>query len=156
MVLPQLLYGRLLPRVVLCAHNLLHPPFVTGGGAEHAPHQVPAAVCMGKGVQGIVSVHPEFSGGDKNSAAGAQGDIALPLSHRACAHRGGGIVPGSRRHQDALRNSQLRRSLGQHPAHRLKALKTPGQLLLPDAADLTHLPGPPAVLHVKQKHAGGV
>ena len=156
MVLSQLFNGLLLRRVIPCTDDIVHPPFVAACRAEHTAHQMIAAVRMGKGVKRIVFVHTEIPGGDEDGAAGAQGNIAHAVSHSAGAHRRRRVVACARRHLHRVGNSQLVGDFGQHAAHGLITLVAVCQLLLGDAADLAHLFGPSAVLHVEEQHTGGI
>ena len=158
MVVPQLVRGDggLLGPVVLGLEDVLHEPLVAAGRREHAPHQVVVPVGVGKGVEGVVGVHPKLSAGDEDGARGAQGDVAGPVSHCAGAHGGGGVVPRAGAHLHLGGEPQLGGDVGLQGANRLIALKELGHLVLREAAQVQHLLGPALVLHVQQQHAAGV
>ena len=155
---PQPLGGdlRLLALVVPAAQDLLLPPLVAGSRREDTPHKVITPAGMGKGVQGVLPVHPEGIAGDEHRAGGAQGDIAAPAAYRAAAHGGGGVVPRSRAHGHVRPQAQPGGGLRQERPHGLPALIQPGELRLRHAADVQHLPAPAFVFHIQQQHPRGV
>lgn len=123
-VFAQLLRGDLpfLALIVRGADDLILPPFVAGRGREHAAHQMPAAVRVGKGVQAVGGVHAEFARRDEDGARGAQGDVAVAVAHRARTHGGRRVVAGTGAHHNALGQAQCRRSLRQQRADGGKTL----------------------------------
>ena len=54
MIFSQLLNLRLFCGIILRSDDLIHPPFITGSGTQHAAHEMVMSVCVGKGRQGIV------------------------------------------------------------------------------------------------------
>ena len=158
-MVPAQLFRRdvlLLGGVVGGLEDVVAQPLVAAGRREHAPHEVPAPVGMGEGVEGVVGIHPEPLGGDEQGAGGAQGDVAAPLPHHAGAHGGGGVVAGAGHHLHVVGEAQGAGQLGPDGAHHLVALEEPGHLLRLHAADVQHLGAPGLVLHVQEEHAGGV
>ena len=61
MVLTQLLNSLLFRAIILRADNIIHPPFITAGSAEHTAHQMIAAIRMGKGMERIKLIHAKLS-----------------------------------------------------------------------------------------------
>ena len=45
---------------ILRFQDILHPPFITGSGAQHTAHQMIMPVRMRKGMQCIIFIHAEF------------------------------------------------------------------------------------------------
>ena len=156
MVLPQLPDSLLLPGIILGPDNIVHPPFIAGGSAEHTAHKMIVAVRMGESMEGIVLVHPELFRGNKDGSAGSQGDVASSFSHCAGSHGGSRIVSGPCHYFYCFRDSKLGGYLRLHRAYRLIALIHLCHLLFPYAADLQHFLGPAAVFHIKQKHSRGI
>ena len=156
MILAQLPDGFLLSGIVFRPDDPVHPPFVAGRGAQHTAHQMIMSVCVREGMQGVVSVHTEFFRGDKDRAAGPQRNVAHAVSHGTGPHGCRRIISGSCHDLCRLRNLQLCRNLRQHRTDRLVGFVDPRQLFLADAADIQHLSGPAAVLHVEDQHAGSI
>ena len=112
-----------------------------------------AAVRVVKGMQGVVGVHPKTVGGDKNSARGAQGDVASAVADNAGAHGRRGVVAGAGSHHHVLAQAQERGHVLFQGAHTFIAFKQLWQLLFRDAAFPKHFPAPAAVFDVQQQHA---
>ena len=68
MVFTKLCDSLLFCRIILCADDLIHPPFITACCRKHTAHQMIMAVCMCKCVQRIVLIYTEFLRGDKDRA----------------------------------------------------------------------------------------
>ena len=119
---------RLLGGIIRGLEDVLHKPFVAGGGGEHTAHQVIPPVGMGKGVESMVGVHPEMVRRDEDGAGGAQGDVAAALPYRSGAHGSGGIVSSSGSHPNRLRQAQFLGHLWQEGPHSLVALIQAGHL----------------------------
>ena len=107
-------------------------------------------------MQRVVRIHRKEIARDKHGAAGAEGDVARTVLHRAGADGRGGVVTRARAHRDARGQTKLRRYGGQDGADLFVAFEQCGEPLLPHAADFAHLPAPAAILHVQQEHAARV
>ena len=150
MIFSQLLNLRLFCGIILRSDDLIHPPFITGSGTQHATHEMVMSVCVGKGMQGIVLIYSEMIGGNKDCSTGTQGNITHIVSYSSGTYSGGRIIPGSRRYHNICGNPQFVCHLRQYAAHLFITLITSGQLLFSHSADLTHFLRPATVLHIKQ------
>ena len=158
MVLPQLVVrnGSLFRGIVGGFKNVLHQPLITGGGGEHAAHEVIPAVGMGKGVECVVLVDAELLRGDEHGAGGAEGNIAAALAHNTCTNRSGGVVPRTGADLGGFGNSQQLRYVRLHGADAFVAFKQLRHLLFRNTADGEHFLRPALMLNVQQEHAGSI
>ena len=155
-ILAQFLDLCLLFCIVLSSDDLIHPPFVTGRGAEHTAHQMIASVCMGKGMKGIVRVHAELFAGDKDRTAGPKGNIAHAVSYGSCTYRCGCIVACPCHNLAGSRDAQVLCKFRLQCAYCLIAFKKLWHLSFCDSADIQHLFRPAAVLYIQKQHTGGI
>ena len=158
MILAQLVLGdgNLLSSIVAGFENLVHQPLVAGSGAQHAAHEIPAAVGMGKGMEGIVGINTKLPGGNKHGAGGAQADIAAALSHDTGADGSGSIVACAGSHLHGSGNAQFFCHLGHDGADAVIAFKELRHLGFLHTADGEHFLRPALVLNIQQQHAGGI
>ena len=115
-----------------------------------------AAVGVGEGVQGIIGVHTEFFGRDKDRPGGTQADVAAAGAYRAGTHSGCGVVSGTRADHHTLRQTDRFRHIRPKCSYWLPALEEFWELLFGHTADAAHLFAPAPVLHVQKQHPGGV
>ena len=148
--------GLLLLAEVLGVQDVFHPPLVAACSRQDAAHQVVAAVCMVKAVQGVLLVHTKGAAGDEHGTGGSQRDVALAVAHSAAANSSGSIVAGAGADLNAFRQTQLGSSFGGQGANRLPAFKQLGHLGFANAADIQHFFAPALVLHIQQQHAGSI
>ena len=60
MILTQTCNILLLPGVILCSNDLIHPPFVAGCSGKHTTHKMIGSIRMVKGMQCIILIHTKF------------------------------------------------------------------------------------------------
>ena len=86
---------RLLGGIIRGPEDVLHKPFVVRRRRRAYSPSGDTPVGMGKGMEGMVGVHPEMVRRDEDGAGGAQGRCcSLPSPYRSGAH-GGKIVSSS-------------------------------------------------------------
>ena len=158
MVLTQLVGGdvHLLGCVIGGLQDLIAEPLVAGSSGQHAAHEMPAAVGMGKCMERIVGINAELVSGDEDGAGSAQGDVAAACAHNAGTHSSSGVVAGAAHHLCGSGDAQCGSHFGQDSAYHFIAFVQAGHLLFGNAADLQHFLAPALVLHVQQQHTGSI
>ncbi len=96
-VLAQFVVGDrlLLCWVILCADDIVHPPFVAGSSAEHTAHKMIISVGMGKGVKGVEFIHTELLAGNKDSSRGSERNVTSAVAYSSRSDSSSGIVSGA-------------------------------------------------------------
>ena len=156
MVLAQLGDILLLCGIILGADDLIHPPLVAACSAQHAAHQMIASVCMCKGMQRIELVYAEVLGRDKDGSAGSQGNVAHIVAYGTGSHCCRSVVACACCYLTGCGDTQLCSDLRKNGSDCLIGLIAGGQLILGNTADVAHLLGPLAILHVKYQHTGRI
>lgn len=129
---------RLFRRIVIGVQDVFRPPFIAGGGAEHTAHQMVMPVCVGEGMQRIVTVHAEGIAGNKDGAGGAKGNIAAGISHRSGAHSCRRVVAGAGDYFYFRREGQLRGDVRAQSSGYLIAFVQSWQLIFCDVTQIQH------------------
>ena len=81
--------------IILCADNIIHPPFITGCCGKHAAHQMITSIRMVERMQCIIFVHSEFIGRNKYGSARSQRNVTCTISNGSGSHSCCRIVSGS-------------------------------------------------------------
>ena len=93
--------------------HVTHEPARAARGREDAAHKVIAPLDVIEGMERVVGVYPKAVARDKDSARGAQADIAAPGGDGTAPHRRGSVVPRAATILDLSGESQLFRYLRQ-------------------------------------------